>query len=73
MASQAVSVVCVGMAGKNRLLSRVVHSVVETDTFLHRLRKDHFHAKNQLAPSLEEDSPLRDEPRPGGALSSLRK
>jgi hypothetical protein len=34
MASPAVSVVCVGMAGKDPLLSCVVHPVIKTHTIL---------------------------------------
>lgn len=64
MASQAVSVVCVGMAGKAMNLARDRHSNVRTllTNFCYRLWKDDIHATNQLSSTLQENRPLCHEP-----------
>lgn len=74
MASQAVSVVCVGMAGKAmKAQDRRCNSRTVLTKLCYRLWKDDIHAKNQFSSSFQKNRPLCHEPRPRRALSAIRQ
>lgn len=78
MATNPVSVVCVGMAGKLYTHIRF-HSrpglMARTDLLLQslRLREDDFYAADQLSSTLEEKCSLRTEPRPRRIFGPFRE